>query len=41
MKGFSGKWCQWIDKIVTGWSVTVKVNDEMGPFSDLEGAETG
>jgi hypothetical protein len=36
MKGFSGKWCQWIDKIVTGGSVTVtvKVNDEMGLFSD-------
>jgi hypothetical protein len=35
IKGFSGKWCQWIDKIVTGWSVTVKVNDEMGPFFRL------
>jgi hypothetical protein len=29
MKGFSGKWSQWIDKIVTGGSVCVKVNDEM------------
>jgi hypothetical protein len=32
MKGFSSKWCQWIGKIVTGGSVSVKVNDETGPF---------
>jgi hypothetical protein len=29
MKGFSGKWCQWIEKIVRGGSVCVKVNDDM------------
>jgi hypothetical protein len=32
MKGFSGKWCQWIDSIVKGGSVCVKVNDEMGHY---------
>jgi hypothetical protein len=32
MKGFSAKWCQWIEKIVTGGSVCVKVNDELGHF---------
>jgi hypothetical protein len=32
MKGFSNKWCQWIDSIVKGGSVCVKVNDEMGHY---------
>jgi hypothetical protein len=32
MKGFSAKWCQWIDKVVVGGSVCVKVNDEMGHY---------
>jgi hypothetical protein len=32
MKGFSGKWCQWIDSIVKGGSVCVKVNEGMGHF---------
>jgi mannosylglycoprotein endo-beta-mannosidase len=32
MKGFSSKWCQWIEKIVSGGSVNVKVNDESGHF---------
>jgi hypothetical protein len=32
MKGFSDKWCQWIDSIVKGGSVCVKVNDEMGHY---------
>jgi hypothetical protein len=32
MKGFSSKWCQWIDKIVFGGSVNVKVNDESSYF---------
>jgi hypothetical protein len=26
------KWCQWIEKIVTGGSVYVKVNDDLGPY---------
>ena len=32
MKGFSCKWCQWIDQIVSGGSVCVKINDELGHF---------
>jgi hypothetical protein len=32
MKGFSQKWCQWIDQIVSGGSVGVMVNDELGHF---------
>jgi hypothetical protein len=32
MKGFSSKWCQWIEKIVFGGSVNVKVNDESSYF---------
>jgi hypothetical protein len=32
MKGFCGKWCHWIEKIVTGGSVSVKVNDDVGHF---------
>jgi hypothetical protein len=32
MKGFFSKWCQWIEKIVSGGSVNVKVNDESGHF---------
>jgi hypothetical protein len=32
MKGFFSKWCQWIEKIVSGGSVSVKVNDESGHF---------
>ena len=26
------KWCKWIEQIVTGGSVSVKVNDELGYF---------
>jgi predicted secreted Zn-dependent protease len=32
MKGFSDKWCHWIDSIVRGGSVCVKVNEEMGHY---------
>jgi hypothetical protein len=32
MKGFFSKWCQWIEKIVSGGSVSVKVNDESSHF---------
>jgi hypothetical protein len=32
MKGFSAKWCQWIEKIITGGSVCVNVNDELGHY---------
>ena len=32
MKGFSPKWCRWIEGMVTGESVGIKVNDEIGPY---------
>jgi hypothetical protein len=32
MKGFSPQWCEWIKKIVTGGSVGVKINDDIGNF---------
>ena len=32
MKGFSQKWCKWIENIVTGGSVGVQINDEIGHF---------
>jgi hypothetical protein len=32
MKGFSPLWCKWIDQIVHGGSVGIKVNDEMGYY---------
>jgi hypothetical protein len=32
MKGFSQKWCTWVQSIVSEGDVGVKVNDEIGPF---------
>ena len=32
MKGFSPKWCRWIEGMVTGESVGIKVNDDIGPY---------
>jgi hypothetical protein len=32
MKGFSSKWCRWIEGMVTGCSVGIKVNDEVGHY---------
>ena len=32
MKGFSSKWCRWIEGMVTGESVGIKVNDDIGPY---------
>ena len=32
MKGFSPKWCRWVQNMVTGGSVGIKVNDDVGPF---------
>jgi hypothetical protein len=32
MKGFLQKWCDWVQSIVSGGHVGVKVNDEIGPF---------
>jgi hypothetical protein len=32
MKGFAPKWCRWIQSMVTGGSVGIKINDEIGPY---------
>jgi hypothetical protein len=30
MKGFSAKWCQWIDDVIQGVHVGIKINDRVG-----------
>jgi hypothetical protein len=32
MKGFSPQWCNWINQIVKGGSVGIKVNDDIGHY---------
>jgi len=32
MKGFSPLWCQWIQQFVSGGSVAVKVNNDVGHY---------
>lgn len=32
LKGFSSKWCQWIDNYVKGGSVGIKVNADIGHY---------
>jgi hypothetical protein len=32
MKGFSHKWCRWIQNMVSGGSLGIKVNDDIGPY---------
>ena len=32
MRGFAPKWCRWIESIVSGGSVGIKVNDDTGEF---------
>jgi hypothetical protein len=32
MKGFAPKWCRSIQSMVTGGSVGIKINDEIGPY---------
>ena len=32
MKGFSPKWCRWIETMVTEGSVGIEVNDDVGPY---------
>jgi hypothetical protein len=32
MKGFSPKWCRWIQNMVSGGSVGIKVNDDIGSY---------
>jgi hypothetical protein len=30
MKGFSSQWCSWIDSVIQGGHVGIKVNDHVG-----------
>ena len=30
-RGFNRKWCSWIEKVVTGGTVSVKLNNVIGP----------
>ena len=32
LKGFSPKWIEWIKSFISGGSVAVNINDEVGPF---------
>jgi hypothetical protein len=32
MQGFFPKWCRWIEGMVAGGSVGIKVNDDIGPY---------
>ena len=32
MKGFSPTWCEWISQVMSGGSVAVKVNDNVGHY---------
>jgi hypothetical protein len=41
MKGFSSRWCSWIETFMKGGHVAVKVNDQMGPFFQTRRGETG
>ena len=32
MKGFSPKWCRWVENFISGGSVGIKVNDDIGHY---------
>jgi hypothetical protein len=38
MKGFSPKWISWIESFISGGSVAIKVNDDVGPFFQIKRA---
>jgi hypothetical protein len=41
MKGFFDTWCSWIDTIISGGQVAIKINDQLGSyFSNKERYET-
>ena len=31
-RGFDEKWCTWINQVVTGGTVSVKMNNKIGPY---------
>ena len=32
MKGFCPQWCKWVENFVSGGSVGIKINDDIGHF---------
>ena len=36
MKGFSSKWIEWIKSFISGGSVAINVNDEVGLFFQMK-----
>jgi len=32
MKGFSSRWCTWIENFVNGGSVGIQINDDIGHY---------
>jgi hypothetical protein len=42
MKGFSNKWCQWIESIIQGGHVGIKINDQVRKnFQSKKGLRQG
>jgi len=41
MKGFSPKWCRWVEGMIKGGSVGVKVNDDGHYFQTKRGIRQG
>jgi hypothetical protein len=42
MKGFSSQWCNWIDTIIQGGHVGIKISDQVGPkFQTKKGLHQG
>ena len=41
--GFSDVWCSWIQTVVTGGTISVKLNDKLGPYfvSSIKGVRQG
>jgi hypothetical protein len=31
-RGFCHKWCRWIEQVVSGGTVSVKLNNRIGPY---------
>jgi hypothetical protein len=31
-RGFDEKWCSWVEQVVTGGTVSVKINNQTGPY---------
>jgi hypothetical protein len=40
LKGFSTKWVEWIKSFISGGSVAININDEIGPFFQRKRTQT-